>query len=104
RYGGNGYHIFGGTLPLLVGVALGRHELVFGPRIADYVWTGYGQNTVNAFYWGGNLGFAAMVRRSFELCPEIVLMYSPTSLNGETTDQRQGVTMLQIGLGGSFEP
>ena len=108
RYGGQPYHIFGVTVPLLVGVSIGqqerRHELVFGPRVVDYVWTGYGQNTVNAFYLGGSLGFAGVVKRSFELFPEIVLMGASTSFNGETTDKRQGVSLVQIGLSGSFEP
>ena len=105
RYGGNAYHLFSGTLPVLFGVSLGRHELVFGPRIADYVWTGYGQNTVNAFYFGSSLGFAAKVKQRFELFPEIVAMYSFTSFNGETTDEheRQGVLLFQGGIGGSFE-
>jgi hypothetical protein len=104
RYGGNAYHIFHGTLPVLFGFALGRHELVLGPRIADYVMTAYGMNTVNSFYFGGSLGFAIRIRETFDLFPEAVAMWSPTSLNGETEDtSRVGVGMFQLGLGFNWD-
>jgi hypothetical protein len=104
RYGGNPYHVFHGTLPVLFGYAVARHQLVFGPRIADYVITAYGMNTVNSFYFGGSLGFAIRIKETFDLFPEVVAMWSPISLNGETEDSsRVGVGMLQLGLGFNWD-
>jgi len=104
RFGGQPYHVFGGTLPLLVGLPLGRHELTFGPRVADYVIAAYGMNTVNTFYVGGSLGLAIRIRETFDLVPEVVAMWSPVGLGGETDDTSQvGVGMLQLGLGFNWD-
>lgn len=103
RYGGNAYHVFSGTTPLLVGIRVGPHELVLSPRVAEYVWTSYGQNTATAFYFGGGIGIAMQVDRRFELMPEVAALYSMTSFDGEASDERRGVAMTQLGLGGRFE-
>ena len=103
-YGGQPYHVLGGTLPVLFGVKIGRHELVLGPRVADYVITAYGMNAVNVFYMGGSLGFAARFRETFDLFPEAVAMWSPISLNGENeAESRAGVGMFQLGLGFNWD-
>lgn len=104
RYGGQPYHVLGGTLPVLLGWSLGRHELMLGPRVSHYVITAYGMNTVNAFYAGGSLGFAIRIKETFDLFPEAVAMWSPTSLNGEEeVDSRVGVGMFQLGLGFNWD-
>ncbi|HSN98794.1 MAG TPA: hypothetical protein VLS89_10935 [Candidatus Nanopelagicales bacterium] len=103
-YGGQPYHVFGGTLPVLFGVKLGRHELVLGPRVANYTISAYGMNTVNAFYMGGSLGFAARYRETFDFFPEAVAMWSPISLNGEEeVESRVGVGMFQLGFGFNWD-
>lgn len=103
--GGAPWHVFGGTLPLLLGFNFGRHQLVLGPRVADFVVTGYGQNAINAFYFGASVGFHARFRETFDFSPEILWMYSPTSFGGEGSDDdlRVGVNALQLGIGGSWE-
>jgi hypothetical protein len=61
------------TLPLLMGVRLGPHELVFGPRLANVleVATGNGGGTVEIFGIGGSLGFAAQLTPNFGIMPEV---------------------------------
>lgn len=104
RYGGQPYHVFGGTLPVLFGWPLGRHEVVLGPRVAHHVITAYGMNTVNAFYFGGSLGLALRFKDTFDLFPEAVAMWSPISLNGEAEGtSRVGVGMLQLGVGFNWD-
>jgi hypothetical protein len=102
RYGGQPNHVFGVTVPVLLGMSMGRHELTFGPRVADYVWTSYGQNTVNTFHAGGSIAMSIALRETFELVPEVVVLYSPVSFNGEVESER-GVTTLQLGVGGSWQ-
>ena len=101
RYAGEPNHIFGFTLPVLLGFSMGRHELTFGPRVVDYVWTSYGQNTLNTFHVGASVAMAIAIRETFELTPEAVVLYSPVSFNGEVEGER-GVTTLQLGVGGSW--
>lgn len=97
-------HVFGGTVPVLFGYALGKHELVFGPRVGTFVSTSYGQETVVTVWPGANVGFAIATSDRFELFPELVLLYSPIQLNGESeADDRTGVGVLQLGLGANFK-
>jgi len=96
-------HIFGGTIPLLVGYDFGPHELVFGPRGAAFISTSYGQETVITVWPGASVGVAIAIGKTFELFPEMVLLYSPISLNGESSSEgRTGVAVLQLGLGANL--
>lgn len=96
-------HVFGGTIPVLFGYDFGPHELVFGPRVATFVSTSYGQETVTTVWPGANVGVAIALGPKLELFPEMVLLYSPVELNGETDDdERSGIGVLQLGLGANF--
>ena len=79
-----------------------------GLRLADYVVTAYGQNPINGFWFGGSIGFAAKPnpsRRSLELLPEIVVLWSPVPFNGESEKDRPlGVTSAQLGFNVSYDP
>lgn len=96
-------HVFGVTVPVLVGYTFGKHELVFGPRVADFVSTSYGQETIHSVWPGGSVGFAVALGERLELFPELVLLHSPLSLNGESAaDDRRGITLAQMGMGVGF--
>jgi hypothetical protein len=102
--GGAPWHTFHATLPLLFGWNLGRHQLVFGPRVADYLLTAYGQNTVNSFWGGLSLGFAWRVSERIDLLPELVILYSPVNFGGRVDpDDRRGATLTTLGLGATLD-
>lgn len=104
RLGGTPWHTFAITIPLLIGVNVGvKDQLVFGPRIADYLWTGEGENTMNLIWGGASLGYAWSVSRTITLMPEVVMMYTPLRFNGESSDKdHRGLVSTQVGLGGTF--
>jgi hypothetical protein len=103
-FGGSPWHAFGGTLPVLFGIDAGKHQFVLGPRFADYVFTAYGQNAVNTFWLGASAGFAGRIRERGEIFPELVLMWSPVSFNGETDNEsRVGVTFIELAVSGSLD-
>jgi hypothetical protein len=106
--GGSTYHTLGGALPVLFGIPVAQHQVVLGLRLADYVVTAYGQNPVNGFWFGGSIGFAAKpspTKRTLEVFPEIVVLWSPVPFNGESAkDRRVGVTSAQLGFGVAYDP
>lgn len=92
------FHLFGFTVPLLVGKNFGRHQLVMGLKVADYILTSYGQRTLNTVWAGATIGFSLRVKR-IELFPEVAFMYSPVKFNGERPDEkRSGVVYVSFGL------
>src|SRR5262249_37863287 len=92
------FHLFGFTVPLLIGKNFGRHQLVMGLRVADYVLSSYGQRTVNTVWFGTSLGFSWRVK-GVELFPEVAFMYSPVKFNGERPDEkRNGVAYVSFGF------
>jgi hypothetical protein len=104
RLGGTPCHVWSGTLPLLIGVDLGRHQLFLGPRVAYGLAASYGANTVGALWGGASIGFEWWWTKSLAVVPELVWMYSPVPFNGEYRDpDRTGAHALQIGLGGHFQ-
>jgi hypothetical protein len=55
-------------------------------------------------FGGAFVAFDFEVTRSLHLGPELVVLWSPISLNGESFDaDRFGATSFQLGLGGAFE-
>lgn len=97
--GGSPWHVFALTVPLLFGARLGKHELVFGPRIMDTVLTAEGQSTLNTFWGGASVGFAANLGRRVHLMPEMVMLYNPMGFNGEVHDpDKTGLTAFQGGV------
>lgn len=97
RLGDSPWHIVGVSAPLLWGREVGRHALVLGARLADQLWVGEGQRPINLFLAGGTVAFAARVGRRWEVMPELALMWSPVSFNGEV-ERRTGAGVLQLGL------
>lgn len=96
-------HVFGVTLPVLFGRTFGEHELTFGPRVADFVSTSYGQETIHSVWPGASAAFAIRIGKRLDLTPELVILHSPLALNGESeSDDRRGITLLQSGIGASF--
>jgi hypothetical protein len=92
------FHLFGFHVPLLIGKNFGRHQLVLGLKLADYVSTSYGQRTINTIWVGTSLGLSLRVKR-VEIFPEISFMYSPIKFNGERPDEkRNGVAYVTFGL------
>lgn len=104
RLGNEPFHVFGAAVPVLAGWNFGKHQLIVGPRVADFILTSYGQDTINSFYFGASAGFALRLRETFDLFPELVGMYSLTSFGGEgSADPRVGVALLQLAVGGAWE-
>lgn len=98
--GGTPWHSFQATVPLLFGFDIGKHQLIAGPRIAHYVLTSYGQNTINAFLGGASVGFAWRVSSKVDLLPELTYLYSPVRFGGEVGGADQiGANFLNLGLG-----
>jgi len=98
--GGAPWHSFQATVPLLFGFDIGKHQLIAGPRIADYVLTSYGQNTINALLGGASLAFAWRVSSKVDLLPELTYLYSPVRFGGEVGgDDQVGASFFNLGLG-----
>jgi hypothetical protein len=90
-------------LPALFGLNLGPHQIVFGLRVTDALVTGAGTNPVNTFWVGTHVGVSFRVKR-VEVMPEVGILYSPVSFNGETRDEnRTGASVLHVGLSVSIE-
>jgi hypothetical protein len=64
RNGGTPWHLGSVTAALLVGHNLGRHQLVWGPRLGYQLWGGEGQNTVEMPIAGLSIGFSWRVSRA----------------------------------------
>jgi len=98
--GGFPWHSATLTVPLLCGLNLGKHQLVFGPRAGAAFTGSQGQNPLLIGYGGLSLAFAAQVSERLSFTPELVLLYSPISFNGTRDDpSRKGASLLELGLG-----
>jgi hypothetical protein len=103
--GGTPTHFFTATLPLLAGVNFGhreRDQLVFGPRVADTMWTSEGQNPINLLWYGGSLGVSLYAIDRYVM-PELDVMYTPVSFNGEVPGRKRGLYSAQFALGISWD-
>jgi hypothetical protein len=101
-----GWPWHGATLavPLLCGWNLGRHQLVFGPRVGAAFGTSQGQNPLLLGYGGLSLAFAAQLTERLTFTPELVLLYSPVSFNGTLDDpERKGASLLELGFGLDYQ-
>jgi hypothetical protein len=105
RMPGAPWHVIGGTVPLFIGIDLGRHQLVLGPRVSVYGVTAYGMESIVHPGFGASIGFFGRVKETFDISPELVLMWSPIPFGGEgsPSESRVGASSLQLGLGGSWE-
>jgi hypothetical protein len=104
RLGGTPWHLGSIVVPLLVGHNFGKHQLVWGPRVAYELWTGEGQDPIHLFYGGASVAFAWRLGRHFELVPELAILYSPIEMGGEAagTEAQTGAVLTQLTLGGSW--
>jgi hypothetical protein len=74
---------------VLFGHDFGPHELVIGPRAGYTPWTGEGQNPVKLPWYGASTGVSFAAGSKTFIMPEVVVVYSPVSFNGEV-DQLLG--------------
>ena len=92
------FHVVGGVVPLLLGLNMGPHQLVFGLKVGDYVLSSYGQKPQNNVFFGGSIGLALRVRR-VQFQPELSLLYAPVRWGGETpADETTGLTVVSFGI------
>jgi hypothetical protein len=106
-------------LPVLVGIPLGPHELIIGPKLVDYLLFGSvsesssamsGASTTqsavgNLFCIGTSVGMAFKLTPSFQLLPEVAIAY-PVAASGSAGGATSSVSALnadgvifQVGLG-----
>lgn len=69
------------TLPLSVGVRLGRHQLILSPALGWQRWYSMGTNPVNIPSVGASLGFRWKVGERYTLQPELGWSVTPVELN-----------------------
>jgi hypothetical protein len=106
-------------LPVLVGIPLGGHELILGPKLVDYtlfggasVKGGSGSAAINILSAGASIGFAARINPSFQLLPEIAFAYpiygsgTASASNGASSTTSSALNgngaVFQVGLGFLF--
>lgn len=67
---------FGAALPLLVGVRLGPHQLVLGPRVQGFVFlpNDAAATPFRVLMAGGSLGVAVRVSRAVAVMPELAVL------------------------------
>jgi hypothetical protein len=101
RIGGTPEHQVGIGVPLLFGWRMGQaSELVLAARFDYQVWFGESQTPLHVPFVGGSAGFVWQFSPRWAFAPELVLLWSPLSFNGESgSDGRRGLTILSLGLG-----
>jgi hypothetical protein len=98
------WHIFGLEIPVLLGLNLGKHQLVAGVRVTDTFLTGVGTNPINAAWVGAHMAVSFRLPKAVELMPELGILYSPVPFNGETKDaSRNGASIIHFGIGVNIE-
>jgi len=102
--GGGGGGILGAiNIPLLIGLPLGEHQFVIGPRVIDYFVGGGGGGEAalaNFLFVGSSFAFALATGENLSLIPELTVAYPVVA--GVTTSEGSGSTGL-IGDGLLFE-
>lgn len=101
--GGTPTHLLSLTIPVLFGHDFGKSQLVFGPRVVGNLWTGQGQGTIETLSYGLSVGYSIGIGDRWQLMPELVLLATPVSFNGEVHDEdRYGAGFLHLAIGGSY--
>lgn len=90
---------FSAALPLLVGVRIGPHQLVLGPRVHGFVFLPNDgvSSSYRALMAGGSLGVAVRVSRAVAVMPELAVLL-PLVQSGDVPTMGAGVP-LQLKLG-----
>lgn len=98
-------------LPLLIGVPVGEHQLVLGPRLHDWTLFGGvdgGGGSVSLLSVGTSVGFAAQVSPGLVILPEVTVLapYAAIGAAGGQTEtayvDEATVVMYQAGVGFVF--
>jgi hypothetical protein len=92
--GGQRLHSVHFSLPLLLGKNLGRHQLIFGPRLIDQILWNRDSETINVLFYGTSVAFAWRISEKVQLIPEASLLISGASVNASN-----GSVIGQLGLG-----
>jgi hypothetical protein len=82
------------TVPLLMGIDVGRHQIVVAPEAGIQLWTSAGSNEVWARMVGLSLGFVWRIGQRFALVPEVAAYRSDVKI-----DYSRGSQMFHIGVG-----
>jgi hypothetical protein len=94
------------NVPLLVGLPVGEHQVVFGPRVVDYFFGGGGGGGAafaNVLFVGSSFAFAAKAGERFGIIPELTLLYpvvgaAGASGEGSMADSIGGGLLLEFKL------
>jgi hypothetical protein len=96
-------------LPILFGIDVGGHEIVFGPRIVDQVLFGAvssgsnsGSGTANLLYVGGSIGVAFRASASVRILPEIAIGVPVYASDSDVGSSSFGGLIFQGGIGFLF--
>jgi hypothetical protein len=83
-----------GTVPLIFGVDVGRHQIVFAPELGLQLWTSAGATPIWAPMAGLSLGFVWRVGERLALVPEVAAYRSTVAI-----DDSVGSQMIHVGIG-----
>jgi hypothetical protein len=82
------------ALPLLMGIDVGRHQIVVAPEAGLQLWTSAGSNEVWAPMLGLSLGFVWRIGQRFALVPEAAAYRTDVKI-----DYSRGSQMFHLGIG-----
>ncbi|MDX2024106.1 MAG: hypothetical protein SF187_27950 [Deltaproteobacteria bacterium] len=99
--GGTPERMLGASMPLLFGWRVGAaNQLVASLRVDYQVWTGESQTPLALGLAGGSVGFVWQWTERWSFMPELAVLWSPLSFNGESGGQdSRGLSILSLGLG-----
>lgn len=83
--------ILSASTPLLIGIPVGAHQLVLGPRSQQFVFISAGATPVYLLTVGGSVGFALRFSDSLTLLPELAAVWP---LFGGLPARRDGTDFL----------
>ena len=97
--GGWPWHSLGVVVPLLVGLNLGRHQLIGSVRSGVGALFGESMRTQWLGLSAVSLGFSLALGR-WQLVPEVIVGWSPVGWNGTHADvERTGATVFELSVG-----
>jgi hypothetical protein len=82
------------TVPFLMGIDVGRHQIVVAPEAGLQLWTSAGSNEVWAPMMGLSLGFVWRIGQRFAIVPEAAAYRTNV-----TIDYSRGSQMFHLGIG-----
>jgi hypothetical protein len=82
------------SVPLLMGIDVGRHQIVVAPEAGVQLWTSAGSDEVWAPMMGLSLGFVWRIGQRFALVPEAAAYRTDVKI-----DYSRGSQMFHLGIG-----